>query len=64
MHTGWAKSEFDYHFRPLVIFALDQAEKVREGKKPIEIYPINVRIVQIQRDTWGLNSFSALLERN
>jgi hypothetical protein len=57
LYEGWAKNRFDEQFRELVTFALEQAEKVRKGKKAIDIYPVNANIVEIQRDNWGVEFF-------
>lgn len=54
---GWAKGEFDKAFRDIVTLGLENAEKVREGKSAIDVYPLTASIVQIQRSQWGVELY-------
>jgi hypothetical protein len=54
---GWAKGEFDKAFRDIVTLALENAEKVREGKSANDVYPLTASIVQIQRSHWGVELY-------
>jgi hypothetical protein len=38
-YTGWPKNQCDAALRDLVVLALEQAEKVRKGKKAIRHQP-------------------------
>lgn len=54
---GWAKGEFDNAFRDIVMLGLENAEKVRKGKRATDVYPITASIVQIQRSHWGVELY-------
>jgi hypothetical protein len=54
---GWTKHLCDEALRHLVIFALEQAERVREGDKAIDIYPPTAVIVQIQNGAYGVELY-------
>jgi hypothetical protein len=56
-YTGWAKNQCDDALKDLVIFALEQAEKARKGKKAIDIYPPTANVVQIQSNHWGVELY-------
>jgi hypothetical protein len=53
-HVGGTKQECDAAFRELMTFALEQAEQVRRGKQPIDIYPSTASVVQIQSKNYGV----------
>ena len=56
-YPGWAKNECDKAFRELITFGLEQAEKVRKGKKAVDIYPPTANVVQIQSSQWGVELY-------
>jgi hypothetical protein len=45
MGIWWTRRRFDEDFQELVRAMLNQCEKVREGKSPDEIYPVNAKII-------------------
>jgi hypothetical protein len=57
MFVMWAKYRFDEDFKDIVYEALEQAEKVRKGKKAIDIFPVNAHAVRIDRNKWGVELF-------
>jgi hypothetical protein len=57
LYPGWAKNYFDEKFWALVELALEQAEKVRRGKKAIDVYPVSACVVEIQRDNFGVELY-------
>src|SRR4051794_19483174 len=54
---GWAKGEFDNTFRELITLALEQAEKVRKGKRAVAIYPLTACVVEIQSNHYGVELY-------
>lgn len=56
-YPGWAKHQCDNALRELATFALEQAEKVRKGKKLGDIYPPTANVVQIQSNSWGVELY-------
>lgn len=53
LHAGWTKQQCDDRFRQVIELVLAQAEKVRQGKKAIDVYPPTAVIIMIQVDNYG-----------
>jgi hypothetical protein len=57
IYPGYTKHLCDQAFRNLINFALEQAERVRDGNNAIDIYPLTAVVVQIQKDAYGVELY-------